>query len=323
MGLRFIIYLSFVILIAGCASRPNRKGILSQELPLTLDDLSEIREGEKNNDKVLWEYRVYESPQLEKYVNQLAANIAEVSTRPHLPYHVVLLDTDEVNFFGGPGGYIYITRGFFNFLESESELAGAIAHEIAHIGNYEYATIPHLSKMKTAYSALLKGSELAKDSVGTYGTAMNIGLKNIGNYGPKVVKRFTKDQEIQADERAIDYLVKAGYDPRGFQNFIDRLSKVEMQNVGKFVILMNTHPPFVDRRKVMSERIKNLSLEKSKIVFKQDLLGEVRQESVNLPDSIVFRPDFGVRETASAQVNTLDQNKSEEISAPKRRWGWV
>jgi len=193
----FLIFLSIFIL-AGCVSTggnkpPSRSGVMSKELPLTLVDLAEIRKGEKNNiEVVMEEYSLYESPKLLTYLNAITASIAEVSMRPHLPYHVVLLDSDEVNIFGGPGGYIYITRGLLHFVESESEIAGIIAHEVSHIAAREYAEVlpKKESKKRKLYNALLKGSEIARDSVGTYGTVFNYGLRGLEKAAPLLSKRF-------------------------------------------------------------------------------------------------------------------------------------
>lgn len=317
----FLILLS-ILFVIGCASRPSRKGVISQELPLTLQDLAEIKAGEKNYEEVLEEYRVFPSPKLEAYVNTIAANVAAVSTRPHLPYHVVFLDDDEVNVFGGPGGYIYMTRGLLNFVESESELAGILAHEIGHISHYEYSNIPQHTRIKFIYSNLMKGSEMAKDSIGTYGTAMHYGLKGIGKAAPVIARRFSDDQEIHADEKAVEYMLAAGYDPRGFQKFIDRLSRVEMGDVNRFVLLMNTHPPFQDRRAVLKNRVDDINFESGKIEFKKDTLGEVRQIAVNASDSIVFEPEAGVARSSPFEFQEVQPAKDEKVSPPRKRWGW-
>ena len=321
MSRLFVVVLS-VLLAAGCATRPCRDGIISEELPLTLDDLSEIREGEKNHELILQEYTLFESPNLETYVNTVAANIAAVSTRPHLPYKVILLDDDDVNIFGGPGGHIYMTRGMVNFVESEAELAGMLAHEIGHISAYEYANIPQLSRLKQLHTALLKGSEIARDSIGTYGTAFHYGMKGIDRAAPIIAQRYGNDQEVEADKKAIEYLLAAGYDPRGLESFADRLAKVQMQDVGRFVILLNTHPPFQVRRDRLTEKVSDLDLNEGEIEFQKDTLNEVRQLAVNSSDSIIFEPKTGVHRVSESEVMPIDREKFNSIS-PRKRDGWL
>ncbi len=322
---RWLIVLVSLVLWAGCA-RPSRKGVLSPELPLTLSDLAEIRDGEKNHETILLENIVLRSPKLENYLNAMAASLSEVSTRPHLPYKVVILEGDEVMLFGGPGGYIYMTRGLLEFVGSEAELAGIVAHEIGHISHYDYANIPKASKMKTLYDKLLQGSELASEAVGSYGTAANRGLKGVGRVTPIIANRFRVDQEIGSDERAIDYLMKAGYDPRGLYDFLERLSRVEISEIPRFVGILNTHPPFQDRREVLREYLNHLNLDtqlkQGKIEFKKDLLNDVRQAAFNVPNSILFEPESGLRRTLSSETGNAPHAKENKLVPAGQRGEW-
>jgi predicted Zn-dependent protease len=318
--------LSILILIflAGCA-RTTRDGVISQELPITLDDLSEIRNGELNHEKVLWDYRVYQSPKLEKYCNAIAASLAEVSTRPNLPYRVVLLDDPEVNVFGGPGGYIYLTRGLFDFVESESELASVIAHEIIHVASFQYSHIPQAGKMQKTYDLFMKGAEFARDNApGPYGSAARIGMNVAGKAVPEAARQFGRDEEIVTDGLAVEVLVKAGYDPEGYMRFIDRLSKVEMDDIAKFVNLMSIHPPFADRRNLLESHIKNsASQARGDIEMRKDMLSEVRQSTVNTgSDSIIFESSQGNGSAVPLEVHQIEQNKQEELSPYRKRWAW-
>ncbi|MDP3920991.1 MAG: M48 family metalloprotease [Candidatus Omnitrophota bacterium] len=317
----YAVLIAMIVVAAGC-SRIDRKGVISQELPLTLDDLVEIRAGEQNHRRVLEEYQIYDSPKFETYLNAIASSIAAVSTRPHLPYHVILLDSDDVNIFGGPGGYIYMTRGMVNFVRSESELAGIIAHEIGHISYYEYSHIPKHDKMKKAYDALSKGTELARNSIGTYGTAAYYAVKYTGKAAPYIGRQFGKDAEIHADEKAVEYLVAAGYDPRGFKAFVERLTQIEMDDVSRFVVFMNTHPPFQDRRTVLEGIVEDDGEEPAMIDFKQDMLSEVRQITVNSSDSIVFAPQMGVHQAHPMEMNESLHEDDKKIPAAQKRVSW-
>jgi predicted Zn-dependent protease len=233
----------------------------------------------------------------------------------------VLLDDEEVNMFGGPGGYIYITRGFLNFIESESELAAALAHEVAHIASHQYSNIPKYDKMKKVYEGLLKGSELAKDAIGTYGTAANQGLKYLGRAAPHVARRFGHDEEIVADQKTVEYLMAAGYDPRGLHLLMDRLARINMDDVGRFVNFMNTHPPFPDRRKLVQEKLGQIDFTKGDIEFNKDTLNEVRQITINAPDSIIFEPELGVHRLTPNEVEDNLEKNVQKVPA-KRRVAW-
>ncbi|HTL47639.1 MAG TPA: M48 family metalloprotease [Verrucomicrobiae bacterium] len=306
-----ILLLAVTLLATGC-HHLDRKGIISTELPLTLDDLGEIKAGEENHERVLENYRVFDSPKLQAYISKIADNIAAVSTRPHLPYKIILLDDEEVNMFGGPGGYIYMTRGLLNFVGTEDEIAALLAHEIGHISHYDYSSIPQHTNMKKLHQYMLKGSELARDSIGTYGTAINYGLKGMEKAAPYVSRRFNADAEIVADDMAIKFMTQAGYDARGLQTFMDRLSKVEMGDVGRFVLFMNAHPPFQDRRMMLDERLAKMTFDEKavSIEFKADTLAEVRQTSVNAPSSILFVPQLGVHHVTPLALEDLQRKES-------------
>lgn len=321
MARSFLLLVIFASVIAGC-SHVSRKGIMSRELPLTVNDLAEIRAGEKNHEEVLQQYKLYDSPALNAYLNRVAANIAAASTRPSLPYRVVILDDNEVNLFGGPGGYIYVTRGLLRFVSSESEAAGLMAHEIGHISHYDYSGIPHLTKMQYLYKGMLLGTEIAKNSIGTYGTAAYAGVKGLGKVAPYVGGRFAADQEIVADDMAVKFLMKAGYDPRGLQAVIERLAKVQIEDVGRFVIYMDVHPPFQDRRAALAERLKTVDFHSGSIDFRKDTLDEMRQVLVNTPDSILFQPKFKFDIHSADPLDEFRHGDSLPRSSPYRKRLW-
>ncbi len=316
----FLILLSMT-LFSGCMHHISRKGVMSEELPLTVGDFSEILKGAENHENVLEKYPLYKNPKLETYLNEIATDLAEVSIRPKLPYRVYVLDVDQVNIFGGPGGYIYITRGFLNFVRSEAELAGVIAHEIGHISVRDYLDVPHHKKIKLAYKGLLKGTELAKSSIGTYGTAANAAMKGIGKAAPQIAAHFSPDAEVVADEKAIEYLWKAHYDPRGYQQLVERLARVEMTDLSRFMDLINTHPPFQARRKLLQEKIQELKFEEGNIELRPDMYYEIREPeyAAPAPSSILFEPQLGVRRIDPLEMGHLQQEKDEKFSPLRKR----
>ncbi|MBI3317300.1 MAG: M48 family metalloprotease, partial [Candidatus Omnitrophica bacterium] len=187
--------------------------------------------------------------------------------------------------------------------------------------------IPQHEKIKQVYGILMKGSELAKDSIGSYGTAANMGLRNIGKAAPYISRRFENDAEVVADEQAVKFLMEAGYDPREYQKFVERLSRVEVQDLSRFVMLLNTHPPFPERRNLLNNGVTGIDFEGGKIEFKKDTLNEVRQMAVNAPApaSVLFSPELGVHNTAPPlavyQVQQSSDNEEKSFFV-RKRWGW-
>ena len=313
-----------LVLVSGCmGSRPSRGGIISQELPLTLGDLSEIRAGEQNHVQVMNEYDLLDSPKLGTYVNLIAESIGEVSPRPHLPYKVYLLESDVVNAFGGPGGYVYLTKGLLDFIQSEAELAGVIAHEMTHIAQYKYVGAVSVSKKKAMFDALVKGGELAADTMGgAYGSGAIRGIRVAKKAAPMITRRFGKDEEIEADKVMVEILLEAGYDPRDYHEFVERISKVEMDDITRFVELLNTHPPFQVRKNLLHKQVHGIDFTRGSIELRQDTLSEVRQMTVNQPDSILFNTDFEVTSREPDEIKPFQESTTEQFASQRKRWTW-
>lgn len=268
----------FMILAAAGCSRYGRDEIISRELPLSIDDIEEIRVGDETH-KVLFEqqlkYKLYTIPELHAYVSNIGMRLARASVRPDLPYRFFIVDSDYVDLFGLPGGRIYITRGFFYFIDTEDELAGALAHEIGHIARRRYAPQGE-SKLQKGYGILMQVSEQGSGLAGSYGSAGHAGLRAIGTAAPHIKKRFTPDLEEEADRDAIAYMLKAGYDPRGLLQLTERLAKVPMEEVGNYVDYMKSHAPDQDRRAYLEKKTRNIKFtRRQRYLVKEDKLAAV------------------------------------------------
>ncbi|OGW69075.1 MAG: hypothetical protein A2036_01860 [Omnitrophica bacterium GWA2_50_21] len=271
----------FSVFSAGCTrwNRWTNNEIISKALPLSVQDIEEIRVGDENH-KALFEsnnpyqppkYKLYTSPELHAYVTHIGMKLARVSIRPNLPYRFFIVDSDDVDLFGLPGGRIYITRGLFNFIQSESELAGGMAHEIGHIARCRYAPEGY-SKIKRGFGLVREGADQATGFAGPYGSAANMGLKAIGYAAPRIKKKFSGDQEKEADKDGIQYMLKAGYDPKGLYQLADRLSKVAVEDVGRYVDYLKSHPPNEKRRKFLEKTKRIKFVPKPRMEVRNDVL---------------------------------------------------
>lgn len=194
-----------------------------------------------------------EDKAIQEYVNNLAQKIAKNSDLK-IPLHVSVLQSREINAFALPGGYLFIERGLLEAADDESELAGVIAHEIAH------DTARHsnkLMKRATIASVFYQAAQVA--AIILTGGVAGIGLYyaiQYGFYGLGLVLNLkllgvSRDYELEADQLGIQYAWKAGYDPSGFVRFFDKMA-TRMGYVNS-VSWFRTHPPFYQRM-VDSER---------------------------------------------------------------------
>ena len=167
---------------------------------------------------------------MQAYVNRVGRWIALQSERPDLPWRFAVIDTASINAFAAPGGYVMLTRGLYDILDSEAQLAGVLAHEIGHIVRRHHVTVMQKS------AALSAGTQLAQRD---NRTAM---LNNMIGTGAEVFARgLDKNAEYEADAVGIVLAARAGYNPFGL---VDVLHKLAARGSGdnSMALLFKTHP---------------------------------------------------------------------------------
>lgn len=188
--------LTLVVLIAtliGCGSTSTvTVGGRAIELPSEAAD---------EHQKLIDNVGIYDDPELTAYVNEIAERLVANSSMPDAEFTFTLLDSPDINAFALPGGMIYINRGLLAYLNSEAELAGVIAHEIAHITEHHHRrrrTQSVTTKAAAVSAYILTGSGDLYDA-----TSM---------YGAEVVSGFGREMELEADRAGAEFMHKSGYD---------------------------------------------------------------------------------------------------------------
>ncbi len=182
--------------------------------------------------------KMVDDPVITQYVDRVAQNIVKHSDAK-VPFHVKVVDTDEVNAFAFPGGFFYVNKGLILAADNESELAGVMAHEISHVAA-RHATA-RMTKGQilqlAAIPALFVGGYWAQMAIQN-GLGLGINLSLLG---------VTRESEKEADQLGIQYLWNTGYDPNGFVSFFEKLQEQEKSKPGKMAGFFRTHPFTVDR----------------------------------------------------------------------------
>jgi predicted Zn-dependent protease len=188
-------------------------------------------------------------PALQRYVNRVGKWLAMHSERPDLPWTFGVVDTETVNAFAMPGGTVLITYGLVKRLDSESELAGALAHEIAHVVRKHQLQAIQSDKSSQAWADLGKG--LASDAIARRGNDP-VGLKSWGaSAGVELLKNgvflrpLDRSMEYEADKLGVVIAARSGYDPYGLVGVLEMLSQVKSDGSGLSVL--DTHPAPADR----------------------------------------------------------------------------
>lgn len=181
----------------------------------------EQRIGQEAAAQVEKQYKRYEDEEALARLKTIVDEIAQASSRPEVVYDVRILDTDEVNAFSLPGGIVYATRGLLEDVQSDHELAGVLAHEIAHNCTYDALIQAERNKdlftgsMAAAIAAILLGG--SSETVSTVLVA--------GEYvRQSVLGGYSIDMETAADAHAVEYLLRTSYNPVGLLTFMERLA---------------------------------------------------------------------------------------------------
>ena len=178
------------------------------------------------------------TPALTSYLNRICNALVVNSSRPEIfsGYHVVILDTDEINAFATPGGHILVTRGLIGCTTSEDTIAAVIAHEAAHIQLEHGLKSIKSSRNKDVFRVI------ASEAAGFVGASELVDIFNstIGEIvNTMVTSGYSRTQELEADTEAMNLLAKAGYKP---SSLLDMLRVLEKEQPGKRGGFNNTHP---------------------------------------------------------------------------------
>jgi predicted Zn-dependent protease len=202
---------------------------------LTVSDEEERKIGEQVSLKIRQRFGVVQDAEVHKYVSLVGSVLAQQTSRAGLAWTFIVLDTDGVNAFASPGGFVHITRGALGLIKNEAELAGVLGHEITHVTQKH--TVNAIRKNK---AVTLGASETLSDR--------GLLLDKIANraYAMVLENAFDRGDELEADKEAVTLTQKAGYAPSALGDFLTRLderNKDQAERNGLFA----SHPETKER----------------------------------------------------------------------------
>ena len=264
------------LLSASCAINPvSRKSEL-----VFMSESEEIELGRSFHEQFLSQDRVYGDNRLQAYVNSIGQSLATVSHRSSLDYHFTVIDSPEVNAFALPGGYIYIARGMLAYLNSEAELAAVLGHEIGHVA---------------ARHAVRKDVRQKAENFLGQSLFNRIGFGVDRSYNGYARARgidYSQAYELEADELAVEYLLRSGYAPTAMSNVISTIQGHEhlvhqsARNgpASELYHGFNTHPDSALRKTLVDRELQRLDDELPAARNMQ------RREYLEHIDGLVFGP---------------------------------
>ena len=191
-------------------------------------DISESEEffiGRSVAAQILSRYRPYQDAKLNRYVQSVLQVVAQASDRPMIfkGYHAQVLDSDEVNAFAAPGGFVFLTSGLVRLLENEDQLGCVLAHEVGHITAKHGLKVIKTSRLTTAFELLGQeaaknaGSKQAAQLTEAFGGSVDDIVNNL------VVNGYSRDLELAADKLGVGYARQANYQPQALVQVLSRM----------------------------------------------------------------------------------------------------
>ncbi len=199
----------------------------------------EIRNGKQYATEIEKSAHMVTDPVINEYVNRIGQNIVKNSDCK-VPFTIKIIDSDEINAMALPGGFFYVNSGLILAADEEAELAGVMAHEIAHVCAH------HAAREATRLNYMQIGS--IPLMIVAYGSWTGYGIYEASQIAiPVTFLQFSRNFEAEADWLGLQYMYKAGYDPQAFVQFFEKISALEKHKPGTLAKVFADHPQTPDR----------------------------------------------------------------------------
>lgn len=268
----------------------------------------EIALGKQLAQEVERQAKIIDDPIIAEYVNRVGQNLVRNSDAK-VPFTIKVVDSEEVNAFALPGGFFFVNSGLILKAENEAELAGVMAHEIAHVAArhgtrqatrgaiINYASIPLIFMGGWTGYAIRQGA----------GLAIPLGFLT-----------FSRGFESEADLLGLEYMYKAGYDPTSFVDFFEKIQSLEKKKPGTISKVFSTHPMTDDRIKNAQKNIQEILKSKPEYVVTTSEFNDVKgrlamlhnRRKVDDKDKDANRPRL--RRSPGAGTGPIDENGTDK-----------
>lgn len=261
--------------------------------------------------------RLVEDPVISDYVDRLGQEIVKHSDAK-VPFHIKVVDTDEVNAFALPGGFFYVNKGLIMEADYEAELVSVMAHEIGHVAA-RHAT------RRMSKSQILQFAAIPALFIGGYWA--QVGIQNALGLGINLeLLGITRASEREADILGIQYTWNTGYDPNAWITFFEKLQKREKNQPGRLAGFFRTHPSAEDRIALLMDEQRYLP-EKENYIIDSSEFQRVKARLLAI-DNAMKAENLGIevdqkrptlkRRTNTEGGDTEDPTQEEERNSNKR-----
>jgi len=228
----------------------------------------EIALGKQLAQEVELQAKIIDDPVIAEYVSRVGQNLVRNSDAK-VPFTIKVLDSEEVNAFALPGGFFFVNSGLILKAESEAELAGVMAHEIAHVA------ARHGTRQATRGEIAQIGMIIASIAI-PYGWTGYAIRQGAGLAIPLGFLQFSQAMEREADYLGLQYMYKAGYDPTAFVDFFEKIQTLEKRKPGTLSKVFSTHPMTDNRIKSAQDEIQKILAPKPEYVVSTSEFNDVK-----------------------------------------------
>ena len=228
-----------ILLMDGCAVNP----VTGKKQVVLMSEAQEIAMGKEADPQIIQQFGLYDNKDLQDFINLKGKQMAAISHRPGLDYQFRVLDSDVINAFAVPGGYVYFTRGIMAHFNNEAEFAGVLGHEIGHIAARH--SVEQQRNQMLGQLGLITGMIISPE-FGQFAEQASQGLGLL-------LLKFGRDAERESDKLGVEYSSKIGYDAHemaGFFNTLERKSGDAAEAIPDF---LSTHPNPGDRNVTVNQ----------------------------------------------------------------------
>jgi predicted Zn-dependent protease len=263
---------------------------------------TEIRMGKEYSQQVEASVKMVQDPVVTEYVNRIGQNLVRNSDA-QVPFTIKVIDSDEVNAFALPGGFFYVNSGLILAADEEAELAGVMAHEIAHVA----------ARHATRQITRVQWANIGTIPLIFVGGGIGYAARSLAGLAlPMTFLSFSRGFEAEADFLGLQYMYKSGYDPQAFISFFEKLQAKEKRKPGTLARAFSTHPQTPDRIEKSQEEIGRILPARPQYVVSTSEFDDVKSRLASIENRHKVRDDKEGNKPSLRRASTSDKSGKDD-----------
>jgi predicted Zn-dependent protease len=269
----------------------------------------EIRMGKSYAQQVESSSKVINDPMIAEYINRVGQNLVRNSDS-EVPFTIKVIDADEINAFALPGGFFYVNSGLILAADDEAELAGVMAHEIAHVA------ARHITRQMTRSN----WANIGTIPLIFMGGGLGYAIRGAAGFGlPMTFLTFQRGFEAEADYLGLQYMYKTGYDPQAFISFFEKIQAQEKKKPGTLAKAFSSHPQTPDRITKSQEEIEKILPARQQYLVTSSEFDEVKARLASLENRRKLVDEKDTKKPTLRRTSTTEKSGKEDKSSDDDR----